>query len=74
MQPLGHDHLGVEDNDDSHILGNSKFYLRLKTFVVLGKCSPVDELKEGNINDCFKDNASENDENGDDTENEDDNE
>ena len=47
MQPLGYDHLGVEDKDDSHILGNSKFYLLLKTLVLLGKRSAVDKLKEG---------------------------
>ena len=49
MQPLSHDHLGVEDNDDSQIIGNSKFYLRLKTLVLLGKRSAVDMLKEGNV-------------------------
>ena len=49
MQPLSHDHLSVEDNDDSHVLGNSKFYLLLKTLALLGKRSAVDKLKEGNV-------------------------
>ena len=44
MQPLGHDHLAVEDNDDSH-----KILLRLKTLALLGKRSAVDKLKEGNV-------------------------
>ena len=49
MHPLGHDHLGVEENDDSQILGNLGNYLRLKTLVLLGKRSAVDKLKEGNV-------------------------
>ena len=43
MQPLGHDHLEVEKNDDSHILSSSKVYQLLKTLVLLGKRSAVDE-------------------------------